>query len=210
MYEKEVAGILLKVNAVTLNPKKPYKYTSGILSPIYCDNRILMSYPKEREIIIDFFIELIEKKKLEFDIIAGTATAGVPWAAWISQRLKKPMIYVRKESKDHGKENLIEGKMEKGKKVLVIEDLISTGSSSIAAVRAVRKAGGIVKECCAIFTYNMNKSKILFGEEKCRLHALSNFKVLVETASKSGYIKNDDKALVLSWSKNPEKWCKDN
>src|SRR3989338_4458586 len=118
MYEKEVAEILLKVNAVTLSPKKPYKYASGILSPIYCDNRILMSYPEERGVILDFFIELIEKNKIKFDVVAGTATAGISWAAWISQRLKKPMIYIRKKIKRHGKENLIEGKLEKGKKVL--------------------------------------------------------------------------------------------
>src|SRR3972149_3514658 len=126
MFEEKVAEILLKANAVTLSPKKPYKFASGILSPVYCDNRILMSYPKERSIITNFFIKLIKNKKLKFNIIAGTATAGIPWAAFIAQRLKKPMIYVRKEAKEHGKENLIEGKLEKGKKVLVIEDLIST------------------------------------------------------------------------------------
>src|SRR3989344_4524399 len=113
MFEEKVAEILLKANAVTLSPKKPYKFASGILSPVYCDNRILMSYPKERSIITNFFIKLIKNKKLKFNIIAGTATAGIPWAAFIAQRLKKPMIYVRKEAKEHGKENLIEGKLEK-------------------------------------------------------------------------------------------------
>jgi len=203
MFEEKVAEILLKANAVTLSPKKPYKFASGILSPVYCDNRILMSYPKERSIITNFFIKLIKNKKLKFNIIAG-----IPWAAFIAQRLKKPMIYVRKEAKEHGKENLIEGKLEKGKKVLVIEDLISTGSSSIAAVNAVRSANCIVTDCLAIFTYEMKKSKNLFENEKCKLHALSNFRALVDVASKSGYIRKDDKERALRWSKDSENWEK--
>ena len=205
-HEKEVAEILLKLNAVTLSPKKPYKYAPGILSPIYCDNRIILSYPKERGAIVDFYIESIKKNELDADVIAGTATAGIAWAAWIAEKLGKPMIYIRSSSKDHGKENLIEGKLEKGQKVLVVEDLVSTGGSSLNAVRAAREAGGVVSDCIAIFTYGMEKARCSFEKEKCRLIALSDFSELVEVASGKGYIKKEDKGIVLKWNKNPEGW----
>jgi len=152
---------LLKADAVMLRTKPPFRWASGILSPIYTDNRILMSYPRQREIIVNSFIRLIKKNKIKFDGFAATATAGIPWAAWLSQKLKKPMVYVRSESKDHGRENLVEGKIEEGKTYIVVEDLISTGSSSMNTINAVRGKGGIAEYCIAIFTYELEKSKIL-------------------------------------------------
>ena len=148
----KISEILLKVNAVMLRTKPPFRWTSGILSPIYTDNRILMSYPRERDFIVNSFIKLIRKNKIKFDGFAGTATAGIPWAAWLSQKLKKPMIYVRSEAKEHGKENLVEGRIEEGKTYIVVEDLISTGSSSINTINAVREKTGNVECCIAIFT----------------------------------------------------------
>jgi orotate phosphoribosyltransferase len=206
MDEREVARILLEVKAVTLSPKKPYKFVSGILSPIYCDNRLLMSYPDQRKRIIRGFIDLIEKNKIEFDVIGGIASSGIAHAAWIAERLNKPMIYIRKRTKEHGKENLIEGKLDKGEKVLVIEDLISTGGSAINGVESVRANGGKVDHCLAIFTYEMEKSKEGFKNIDCKLLTLTNFSTLIDEAIRNHYIKEEDKEMVLEWSKNPQEW----
>lgn len=206
MNEKEIAEILLKVNAVTLRPKEPFTFVSGIKSPIYCDNRLIISHTVERKIIIESFLKKIEG--LKFDIVAGTATAGIPWAAWIALKLDKPMIYVRDKPKGHGKENQIEGRLEKGQKVLVVEDLISTGGSSVAAVEAVRNAGGDVIACVAIFTYGFKKSKSAFEQAKCKLFTLTNFDTLIDVAVKADYIDEEDRDNVLSWNKNPEQWGK--
>ena len=204
--KKGIARLLLKLKAVSLRPNKPYRFASGILSPIYCDNRLVMSYPKEREIIVDSFIDIIKKQKISVDIIAGTATAGIPWAAFLALKLNKPMIYVRKESKEHGKENLIEGKLGKEKKVLLIEDLISTGGSSLSAVKSIRNAGGKIVICLAIFNYQFEKAEIDFKENNVKLIALSDFETLVDVAIKEKYISKKDKKILLKWNKAPEKW----
>lgn len=193
---KETAEILLKIKAVTLNVEKPYRYVSGILSPIYTDNRLLISYPKEREKIINFMAELI--KEMDIDIIAGTATAGIPHAAWLAEKLDKPMIYVSKEGS-------IVGKLEKGKKVLLIEDLISTGKSSIEAIKIIKQKGEI-KNCLAIFTYGMEKAKQAFTEENIGLITLTDFSTMINIAIKNNYIKEEDKERILDWAKNPETW----
>ena len=203
-----ISKLLLQINAVTLRPSNPYKFVSGILSPIYCDNRLILSYPEKRAAIINAFLELIKDKKLIFEIIAGVATSGIPYAALIADKLRKPMVYVRSDAKEHGKGNIIEGKLEKGRKVLLVEDLISTGKSSIAAVKALRNQGVIVNDCIAIFTYNFRSAENNFETNKCNLHTLSDFKILVEVASKEGYIKEHEIKNVLEWSKNPEKWSK--
>lgn len=205
--EKEVAKILLEAKAVTLSPGEPYIYASGIKSPIYCDNRLLMSFPDKRKQIVKYFLEKI-KDFGDFDVVAGTSTAGISWAAWISASLEKPMAYIRGKSKEHGKQNLIEGKAVIGQKVLVIEDLVSTGGSSIAAVEAVREAGGDVVGCVAIFTYELEKAKKRFEEAKCKIITLSNFSTLVEVASETEYITEEDKAIVLEWNKAPADWGK--
>ncbi len=204
--KKEVAKILLKVKAITLSPDKPYKFVSGILSPIYCDNRLLMSYPKERKKIVDFFIKTIKENKLKFDLIGGIATSGICWASWIAEKLDKPMIYIRGKTKEHGKENLVEGKLEKGQKVLIIEDLISTGGSSLTAIQGVREQGGVIEDCVAIFTYEMEKAVNGFKDVNVNLFTLSDFTNLIEVASKENYIKEEDKEKVLEWNKNPGEW----
>src|SRR3989338_7403975 len=197
MNKEEVAKILLKIKAVSLRTNPPYKWASGILSPIYTDNRILMSYPAEREIIVDSFVKTIKGNKIKADAIAGIATAGIPWAAWIAEKLKIPMVYIRKEAKDHGKENLIEGKLDNGKNVIIIEDLISTGGSSINGVEVVRAAGCNVDYCLAIFTYELEKAKQAFEKLNVKLMALTNFSTLVKVATGENYIKGSEKEKVL-------------
>jgi len=206
--KKEVAKILLEIKAITLNLEKPYRYVSGILSPIYCDNRILMSFPEAREKIRDFYIKVIEENKLDFEIIGGIATSGIPPAAWIADKLKKPMIYIRKAAKDYGKENLVEGKVEKDQTVLVIEDLCSTGGSSIAGVEGARSAGAVVDHCIAIFSYKLDKCEKGFKDANCTLHTLSDFPTLIQVASETGYITEEEKTKALEWFKNPDGWGK--
>ncbi|MBI2144508.1 orotate phosphoribosyltransferase [Candidatus Woesearchaeota archaeon] len=203
---EEVAEVLLKSGAVLLRPKEPFRFTSGILSPIYCDNRLLLSKVEEREKIVSCFIEKATEKKVEADIIAGIATASISWAALVAGKLKKPMIYIRKEAKQHGMKNLVEGNLEKGKDVLVVEDLISTGSTSLGAVVAAREAGGAVNRCLAIFTYEMRVATEGFKQLKCELLTLSNFTTLVRVAAQKGYIKKDDLDAMTEWSKDPATW----
>ena len=206
MISEEVAELLLKSEAILLRPEKPFKFASGILSPIYCDNRLLLSKVEERVKIVEHYIKKIEELGIEFEVVAGIATASIPWAALIADKLGKPMIYIRKASKDHGRENLIEGGLEKGQKVLVVEDLVSTGGTSISSVKAARAEGAIVEKCLAIFTYEMGVAVDGFNEVQCELITLSNFTTLVDVAAKKGYIKEEDIQLLKDWSKNPKEW----
>lgn len=202
----KVAEILLKLNAVTLRTKPPFRWVSGILSPIYTDNRLLMSHVRERELIVNSFIKLIKKNKLKFDGFAATATAGIAWAAWLSKKMKKPMVYVRNESKDHGKENLVEGKIEENKVYIVVDDLISTGGSSANTISAVRSKGGLVGHCIAIFTYELEKARQNFEAANVQLLTLTNFTSLVKIAVKQKYIARDQLSHIMDWKKHPEGW----
>lgn len=202
---EKVAKILLSIKAVSFNLKKPFKYSSGIVSPIYTDCRLLISYPKERILIRNLYTQTILSEG-KFDLIAGTATAGIPHAAWIADKLKLPMIYVRGKAKDHGKGNQIEGKINKKQKVAVIEDLISTGESSAETVRAIRKESGIVSSIFSIMTYGMKKSEDNFNKYKVKLISLTDFPTIVRIAGKIGYIKNEDKDVILQWAKDPSSW----
>jgi len=202
--QKEIAKILLEIKAVKLSVNPPFTWASGIKSPIYCDNRMLMGYPEKRKIVIDAFIEKV--KEYNPEIIAGTATAGIPHAAWISEKLGLPMIYIRSKAKDHGRQNKIEGPLEKGKKVLVIEDLISTGGSSVEAAKAVQEAGCEVLGVLAIFTYQLAKSFKVFEEANIKFDTLTNFETLIEIAVEQNYLKENDKKTVLNWYKDPENW----
>ena len=202
----EIAKLLLNIKAITLNLKEPYRYTSGLLSPVYCDNRLIISYPNKRKIIINAFLHLIEKNRLRFDVVAGTATAGIPHAAWIADRLNIPMVYVRGKAKAHGKQNQIEGRLQNGQKALVVEDLISIGKSSIAVGLALRKCGSWVTDCVAIFSYQLPQAIQNFSEAHINCYTLSNFHTLVEVAVKENYITEKEKQKALAWSKNPEEW----
>ena len=202
----KISEILLNLNAVMLRTKPPFRWASGILSPIYTDNRILMSYPKEREFIVNSFIKLIRKNKIKFDGFAATATAGIPWASWLAQKLKKPMIYVRSETKDHGKENIIEGKIEENKAYIVVEDLVSTGSSSLNTINAVREKNGVVEFCISIFTYELEKAKNNFESANIKLLTLTDFTSFVKTALKKKYISKEQLVHIMDWKKHPEGW----
>jgi orotate phosphoribosyltransferase len=204
--EREIAEILLGIKAVTLRASPPFRWASGIVAPIYVDNRMLMSYPAERKTIVVWMSRLTHNMGLKPDVIAGVATSGIPWAAWVAADLGKPMIYVRPDAKDHGKGNLIEGKLEPGQRVLLVEDLISTGGSAISSIRRVREAGGVLDNCLAIFTYEFKESARNFDDIKCRLITLSDFSTLVKVASEMGHISKGDMSQVLQWSKDPKNW----
>lgn len=201
MHE-DIAKILLMAKAISLSPKKMFTFSSGLKGPIYCDNRLLLSFPKEREIISHKFLKLIEKNKLKFDVVAGTAIAGIPWAALIASRLRKPMIFVRNEAKAHGKQNQIEGVLNKDDKVLVVEDLISSGGSSINTVNALRSKKAKVTDVIAIFSYNMKKSEEQFKKEKIRLNVLCNLDDLLDVAVDKGDIDKKEKVMILKWRDN--------
>lgn len=203
-----VAKLLLELNAVSLNVKKPFRYASGILSPVYTDCRVLMAYPDKRRTISDLYIDAIKKSGVQFDVVAGTATAGIPHAAWIADKLNLPMVYVRGKAKDHGKENLMEGIIKNGQKAIVIEDLISTGESAINSVKAVKAAGGTISHVFAIITYGMQKAEDSFKENNLKLISLTSFQDVVEIAKKMGYIKEDEIDLILEWIADPISWGK--
>lgn len=205
---KDVAKILLELKAVSLNPKQPFKYSSGILSPIYTDCRILMSYPKQRQIIRDLYIEEMEKMGDKFDVVAGTATAGIPHAAWVADKLNLPMVYVRGKVKDHGKGNKIEGVVKKGQKVAVIEDLISTGESAIATASAIRDAEAEVKYIFSIMTYNMKKATENFSTNSLKLITLTTIEELVNLAIENKFIQDKEKQMILDWTQDPATWGK--
>lgn len=201
---EEIARVLLEKKAVKLNTKDPFTFASGIRSPIYCDNRQMIAYPEEREQIVDAFIN--ESRDYDFDIVAGTSTAGIPWASWISDKLNKPMAYIRGSKKEHGVGNQIEGADVDGKNVLIIEDLISTGGSSFSAVEAVREAGGSCTVVVAIFTYGFKKAGKVFKEGGCNLLAITNFSTLVNVAKKDGNLTDRELSLVSVWNKDPQNW----
>lgn len=203
---EKVAKLLLDLHAVTLNVQKPFTYASGILSPVYTDCRILISYPNKRQIIRDLYLEAISKTNKQFDVIAGTATAGIPHAAWIADKLELPMIYVRGKPKDHGKGNQIEGILKNGQKVAVIEDLVSTGESSAETVGAIRNAGGICSDIFAIITYGMKKSQEVFAKNDITLTFLTDFATVVTVAKQEGYIKKEEQAIIMDWISDPSGW----
>lgn len=203
-----VAKILLELNAVTLRPQKPFSYVSGLLSPIYTDCRVLMAYPDKRRQIRDFYIEAIKESSVSFDIVAGTATAGIPHAAWIADKLNLPMVYVRGKAKDHGKENLIEGIIKQGQKAIVIEDLVSTGESAINSTNAVREAGGEVSCVFSIITYGLQKAQQNFEANNLKLISLTTFEDVAEQAKNLNYINKEDLQIILDWTSDPTNWGK--
>ncbi|MEH7011957.1 orotate phosphoribosyltransferase [Neobacillus niacini] len=206
--KKLIAEKLLSINAVALKPNEPFTWTSGLRSPIYCDNRLTLSFPEVRKEIARGMQSIILKDYPDAEVIAGTATAGIPHAAWVSELLNVPMCYVRSKAKGHGKGNQIEGKVEKGQKVVVVEDLISTGGSVITAVQALREAGCEVLGVVSIFTYGLEKGKEAFAQEEIKSESLTDFTNLVEVAIEKGYISKNDQESLLSWSEAPAEWSK--
>ncbi|MDR3259423.1 MAG: orotate phosphoribosyltransferase [Fusobacteriaceae bacterium] len=202
--EKNVAKALLKTGAVKLNVAEPFTFVSGIKSPIYCDNRQMIAYPEERAEFVREFVEKLSTK--DYDVLAGTATAGIPWAAFIAWEVKKPMSYIRAEKKDHGVGKQIEGANLKDKKVIIIEDLVSTGGSSIKAVEAAYEAGAKTVEVIAIFSYEFSKAYKNFGDKQIKWEAISNFSTLIETAKEEKYLTEAEAKIASEWNKSPDTW----
>ncbi len=205
---EQVAKILLSIKAVSFNPQNPYKYASGILSPVYTDCRVLMAYPDKRRTIRDLYIEAIQKSGVKFEVVAGTATAGIPHAAWIADQLNLPMVYVRGKAKDHGKENLMEGIIKKGETAIVIEDLVSTGESAVNSVNTIRKVGANVEYVFSIMTYGIKKAEENFKKNNLKLVSLTKFSDIVKEAENSSYINKEDVPVILEWIKDPQGWGK--
>jgi orotate phosphoribosyltransferase len=203
---KKIAEYLLQIKAIKLQPSNPFTWASGWKSPIYCDNRKTLSFPEVRSYIRDSFALLINELYPQAEIIAGVATGAISHGALAADKLGLPFVYVRSGTKEHGLGNQIEGYYQKGQKVVVIEDLISTGGSSLNAVRALREAGCEVLGMTAIFTYEFQKAADAFAAEKCALNTLCNYSVLIETAVATGYITEADVETLKKWRKDPSAW----
>ncbi|MFS0787090.1 orotate phosphoribosyltransferase [Shouchella sp. 1P09AA] len=203
-----IANHLLDIQAVTLSPNEPFTWSSGLKSPIYCDNRLTMSYPHVRKDIAKGLAHLIKTYAPDADVVAGTATAGIPHAAWVAEELQLPMIYVRGSAKGHGKKNKIEGHLPASSKVVIIEDLISTGGSSIAAADAVREAGGEVSFVAAIFSYQLNAAELAFKQANLDYHVLCAYDALIEQAKERQLISANEQQKLTLWRENPhnEDW----
>ncbi|MGE7120476.1 orotate phosphoribosyltransferase [Peribacillus sp. NPDC046944] len=204
MLNQLIAERLLEIKAVFLQPNEPFTWASGIKSPIYCDNRLTLSYPAVRNEIAEGLKKLIEQNFPDTELIAGTATAGIPHAAWVSDKMDLPMCYVRSKAKEHGKGNQIEGRALSGQKVVVVEDLISTGGSVITAVDALRKAGCEVLGVVSIFTYELEKGKEKFTAENITNYSLSDYSSLIKVANEKGYITAGELEKLKKWRENPE------
>lgn len=201
----KAARHLLEIKAVKLSPKDPFTWASGILSPIYCDNRLALSHPAVRT-----FLKLCLQEQSaafgSFDVVAGVATAGIPLGVLLADALGKPFVYVRSSAKDHGRRNLIEGDLKPGQRVLLIEDLISTGGSCLSAADALRSAGAEVVGVLAVFQYGFDKATAAFAEKGLPFQTLTNYDALLQEAARIGYISEEDLNALQQWRKNPEGW----
>ncbi|MGB5435577.1 MAG: orotate phosphoribosyltransferase [Maribacter sp.] len=203
---KKTAELLLQINAIKLKPENPFTWASGWKSPIYCDNRIILSYPHIRNFVREEMAKQVESLYGKPDVIAGVATGAIGIGVLVADYLGLPFIYVRPEPKSHGRQNQIEGLLEHGQHVVVIEDLISTGKSSLNAVDALTLAGANIKGMLAIFTYGFDVATTNFKKKELELHTLSDYAHLVDQASETGYIKEQQMNTLLEWRKDPSQW----
>lgn len=206
--DKKLAKALMDIKAVLLRPQEPFTWASGWHSPIYCDNRRILSHPELRARVAQWLADKAMELYPEAEVVAGVATGAIAHGVLAADRMQKPFVYVRPKPKDHGTGSQIEGELAPGKKVVVIEDLISTGMSSLAAVKALRDAGAQVLGMVAIFTYGFDLAAQRFEEDKVRLDTLSNYSALVDVASETGYISSAAKSLLHEWRENPSEWGK--
>lgn len=205
-FQLEVTKRLLQINTIKIQPSSPFTWASGWLAPIYCDNRKILSYPETRSFICDQFVRIIKEKYPQAEVIAGVATGAIAHGVLVAEKLGLPFIYVRSKPKDHGLENLIEGDLKSGQKVVVIEDLVSTGGSSLKAVEALTNFGGDILGMCAIFTYNFPVATDNFKKEGVELTTLSNYEILINLALEMGEVHKDEMDSLRSWRENPSKW----
>lgn len=208
-YSQRVVKALLDIHAVTLNPDQPFTWASGLKSPIYTDNRLTISYPEVRQAIFNGMVEQIKLHFSAADVIAGTATAGIPHAAWVAQNMELPMIYVRTKPKDHGQGKQIEGVLKEGQKVVVIDDLISTGGSVLNAVRAVNNAGGKVIGVVSVFTYDLPAAEQNFMANGLKYYSVTDYMTLIKVAKENNQISTDHLKSLQEWRKDPLSWSKE-
>ncbi|MEE2708774.1 MAG: orotate phosphoribosyltransferase [Gemmatimonadota bacterium] len=206
MNRKAIAELLLNIRAVTINVEAPYHYRSGIISPIYCDNRLMISYPDERSAVVDGLVGIIESQNLKPDIIAGTATAAIPFASWVSDRMNLPMLYVRSGQKGYGKERHIEGVLNEGARVVFTEDLITTGGGVLSAVTYVNQAGGEVVGVAAVFEYGLPTSNEAFEKDRIDRWCLSDFPAILDVMTDRGDLTNEERDIALAWKSDPKGW----
>ncbi|GAB4507162.1 MAG: orotate phosphoribosyltransferase [Allomuricauda sp.] len=203
---KKTAELLLQINAIKLEPENPFTWASGWKSPIYCDNRIMLSYPAVRNFVREEIAKQVENLYGRPDVIAGVATGAIGIGILVAEALGLPFVYVRPKPKEHGRQNQIEGYFEPGQSVVVIEDLISTGNSSLNAVQALKEQNADIKGMIAIFTYGFPVSTENFEKEGVELHTLSDYENLIEQASDTQYIKENQLQTLLEWRSNPQQW----
>ncbi|MEY4432810.1 MAG: hypothetical protein RLZZ44_940 [Bacteroidota bacterium] len=203
---EKTAELLLQINAIKLNPKNPFTWASGWKSPIYCDNRLILSFPAIRNYVRDEFAKNIEKQFGKPDVIAGVATGAIGIGILVAESMGLPFVYVRPEPKKHGRQNQVEGFLQKGQNVVVVEDLISTGNSSLLAVEALKEAGASVKGMAAIFTYGFELAEQNFKNAKVELHTLSNYENLLNLAVAKTYITEEEQQTLSEWNLNPSTW----
>lgn len=203
---RRIASDLLALGAVILSPDAPFTWASGLRSPIYCDNRLTLSTPAVRDHIAEGFARIVAEQGFEPDVVVGTATAGIAHAAWLADRLTLPMAYVRSKPKGHGRGNQIEGRVEEGQRVVLVEDLVSTGGSSVAAVEALRQAGAEVAAVLAIFSYGLDASRDAFEEADVPLHTLTDYGTLLDVAAAEGRLDEEARAVLRAWRADPQSW----
>src|SRR3990167_4671331 len=204
---QKVASILFDIGCVIFRPNQPFKFDSGILSPVYVDNRLLISMPRERELIIKYLVDKIRKIGVP-GVVAGVATAGITHAAWIAQKLNLPMVYVRAESKDHGRRNQVEGQLKRGQTVLVVEDMVSTAGSSRRVIEALRKLGAKAGDEIAIYSHQMKEADENFQKMKVKFYYLTDLQTVTQVAKERGFLTRKQIDTILDWAKNPKNWGK--
>lgn len=202
----KIANYLLQIKAIKLETEKPFQWSSGIYSPIYCDNRIVLSFPKIRKLVCDCFVEIIKKKYTDTELVAGVATGGIGMGMLIAEKLDLPFVYVRPQAKKHGRKNQIEGLIKKNIKAIVIEDLISTGKSSLNAVDALKKEKVNVIGLISLFSYELEDAKKNISKSGLNYCSLSNFSDLIKIALSTNYIDTKQKEEIFKWRLNPQKW----
>ena len=205
---EETSKLLLQINAIKLNPKNPFTWASGWKSPIYCDNRTILSYPDKRNLICNYLVLQIEKNLKNFDVIAGVATGAIGIGMLVANKLNKPFVYVRSDRKKHGRKNSVEGFFQKNQKVVVIEDLISTGKSSLEACDSLLAEGLTIEGLVSIFNYNFDVSKKNFESKKVKYYSLCSYELLIKFAAKQNYISEKEIQKLKSWRSDPENWIK--
>lgn len=201
----QLAHKLLQIKAIQLSPQNPFTWASGWKSPIYCDNRIILSHPELRRFVIQGFAELSGSMQ-PFDVVAGVATAGIAHGVLLAEALNLPFVYVRAKAKEHGRRNMIEGELQPGSRVLVVEDLISTGGSCLAAVEALRDAGVEVAGVVAVFSYGFAEADAAFAAAGCPWATLSHYNVLIEAAQEHGVVSDSDMEMLRAWRNHPSEW----